>query len=178
MNPDPKQPKPGEESSLTTRDRRMKRIQEFWAVVLPLIGSEIPRWAGRSPSEAYWLHAPSEVPEAQYDLWVRQYDAGCGLTIDSRCGNPSRNKAIFDALHGKRAEIERAFGQPFEWCRLDQGKSSVVFVVSARGGYRSERREWPEVASKLIAQTRRFEATFQPYLRLVGGPGSSGWSAT
>lgn len=137
----------------------------FWSVVLPLVAKEHPRWSGRSPAETGWLGASSGIRGLRYDLWVRQDDAGSMLYIDAGSGKQAWNKAVFDALHAKRTEIETAFGGPLSWDRLDDKQASAISCMAASSGFRSPREEWPEIARKVIDQVRRFEAALQPHLK-------------
>jgi len=152
-------------ASLTTKARRANLIRDFWSAVLPVVAQSHPRWAGRSASQ-YWIHAASGVSDVEYDLWVRQKDAGCGLSVKSS-GEPLQSKAIFDALLVKRVEIEKAIGQPVKWFRLDEKKTSFIEVVSADEGYTSPRHAWPTIAHKLVETMRRVEAAFEPHLHAV-----------
>ncbi len=137
----------------------------FWSVVLPLVAKEHSRWAGRSPAETGWLGASSGIRGLRYDLWVRQDDVGVMLYIDAGSGKQAWNKAVFDALHAKRAEIESALGEPLSWARLDEKQASAISGTVAAGGFRSPREEWPQTGRKLIDLVRRFEVAFQPHLK-------------
>jgi len=137
----------------------------FWSVVLPVVVVETNRWTNWSPSEAAWLSSPSGVKGLRYDLYVAQNKAGCKLYIDAGSGSQSRNKAVFDALHGKRAEIEAACGGPLNWVRLDDNQASGISITAVESGYKSPRAEWPDAARKLAVAARRFEAALQPHLK-------------
>jgi len=137
----------------------------FWSVVLPVVVVETNRWTNWSPSEAAWLSSPSGVKGLRYDLFVAQNKAGCKLYIDAGSGSQSRNKAVFDALHGRRAEIEAACGGPLNWVRLDDNQASGISITAVESGYKSPRAEWPDAARKLAVAARRFEAALQPHLK-------------
>lgn len=154
-----------ERDSLTTNARRANLIRDFWSVVLPVVAQSHSRWAGRSASQ-YWIHTASGVSDVEYDLWVRKKDAGCGLSIRSS-GEPLQSKAVSDALHAKRVEIEKSIGQPVKWFRLDDKKTSFIEVVSAEEGCSSPRQAWPTIAHKLVETMRRIEAAFEPQLDAV-----------
>jgi 5-methylcytosine-specific restriction protein A len=106
------------------------------------------------------------VSDVQYDLWARRKDAGCGLSIRSSA-EPLQSKAVFDALHAKRAEIERAIGYPVKWWRLDDKKTSVIEVGSAEEGYSSPRTVWPTIAHTMVESMRRVEAACEPHLHAI-----------
>jgi len=137
----------------------------FWSVVLPVVAKEFPRWAGRSPAETGWLGASSGIRGLRHNIWVNQNKVGCQLYIDAGSGKQAWNKAVFDALHSKRTEIETAFGGPLGWDRIDQKQAWIVGVAVAESGYKSPRAEWPDTARKLTDAVRRFETAFQPHLK-------------
>jgi hypothetical protein len=139
----------------------------FWSVVLPVLVKELPRWAGRAPGETGCLDAPSGLRGMRYGLWVKEREAGGQLYIGAGPGKHAWNKAVYDALHAKRAEIEEAFGEPLDWSRLDDKQASVVSCTAAEGGYKSPREQWPEITRKLMDKVRRFEVALQPHLKAV-----------
>jgi predicted HNH restriction endonuclease len=132
-------------------------------VVLPVVATDIPRWTGRTSTDSYWIHAPSGVAGYQFDLWVRQNDAGCSLSIDSE-GDTTGSKARYDRLFERRGEIETAYGEPLQWDRLDDKKTSVITAITSRDGYRSSPERWPSIARVLSVQTQRFENALRPFL--------------
>ena len=138
-------------------------IAEFWTVVLPLVASEHPSWANRTPRE-YWIHSVSGVPGFKYSLWVKEKSAGCGLLIDCGATHIDWTKSSFDALRRKEHQIEQAFGGVLNWYRLDEKNVSVVEAVGAEGGYRSPSKEWSDIGHLLARQLHRFARAFQPHL--------------
>lgn len=144
----------------SVRARRLRLIREFWTVCLPIIAAEVPRWAGKKPSQNYWLHTASGVPNVQFDVWAKQWDAGCSLYIDAGSDRAAWNKAVFDALVSNQSKIEAAFGNRLVWERLDRAGASVVTWRAGRGGYAANRNEWPGIARSIAEGAKRFEAAF------------------
>ena len=151
-------------AALTVKARRLLLIREFWSIVLPLVATPHPRWAGASTSASYWIGASSYFRGLRYDLTVRGHNAGCMLYIDASIGKHAWNKAMFDALDAKRADIEAALGDRLVWCRLNDKNCAAVASIAAKPGFKSPREQWPEIANKLIDQVRRFPAALQPHL--------------
>ena len=91
----------------------------------------------------------------QDGLWwnfvVRQGDTRAELYID--LPDQSRNKAIYDSLFAKRAEIEGEFGGKLDWQRLDAKRASRV-TVDFSGGWGDEA-AWPDVIPKVVAAMGR-----------------------
>jgi hypothetical protein len=146
-------------------DSAQRSRHALWSVLLPVVAKELPRWAGRAPAETGWLGVSSGVRGLRYDLWVKESEAGGQLYIAAGSGKRVWNKAVYDALHRRRAEIEAAFGEPLRWWRLDEREASVVSFTAATEGYKSPREQWPEIARQLIDKVRRFEAVIQPLLK-------------
>lgn len=138
-------------------------IAEFWTVVLPLVASEHPSWANRTPRE-YWIHGASGIPGFKYSLWVKRESTGCGLLIDRGAAHIKWTKSMFDALKRKGHQIEQAFGGVLDWYRLDNQNVSVVEAVVAQGGYLSPRVEWSVIGQLLAKQLYGFQRAFQPHL--------------
>jgi hypothetical protein len=138
----------------------------FWSEVRDVIKA-LPRWAGRAPANTGWLGVPSGVRGLRYDLWVRQNDAGGHVCIGVGSGKKAWNKAVYDALHAKRAEIQAVFGEPLHWLRLDAIQASFVSFTAATDGYKSPHERWPEIARKLVEKMRRFEAAIEPHLKVA-----------
>jgi hypothetical protein len=73
------------------------------------------------------------------------------------------NKALFDALYERRADIERAFGGPLNWYRLDDKKGCWI-GVNFEGGWRDES-TWPAAIEQAVEAMGRLYATLSPLLR-------------
>lgn len=65
----------------------------------------------------------------------------------------SANKAAFDQLYARRAELEAALGRPLEWQRLDNRRASRVSLGVA-GGWADESTWAGAIAAGLEAMTR------------------------
>jgi hypothetical protein len=63
-------------------------------------------------------------------------------------------------LNEHKEEIERSFGKPLVWDRLDNKRASVIrYFVSDYG--HSDREKWPELQELLIDCMVRFDQTFR-----------------
>ena len=131
----------------------------FWTAALPLVAERCPRWLNISAGDDGWLNAASGKPGVSFQLWSYTDQCGSSLYIDGGASKPLWAKAVFDALFARRAEIERAFGGPLEWSRLDDKRASIVASKSIKGGYRSPRSDWPTMHAALADEIKRFETT-------------------
>ncbi len=75
----------------------------------------------------------------------------------------AENKAVFDALHARREGIERAYGGPLFWQRLDEKRASRI-SVSVPGGWADES-TWPTATEQDVAAMQRLYAALAPAVR-------------
>ena len=88
------------------------------------------------------------------------------LLIDH--GDAEQNKRIFDQLHAHKEQIEKAFGAPLGWARLDAYRLSIVNYTLECGDYRSPETEWPKIQAEMVETMIRFEAALKPALDSLG----------
>ena len=144
------------------RNEKTERHNErkaFWSAALPLVSERCPRWRSISAGDDGWLNVASGNPGVSFQLWSYTDQCGSSLYIDGGTAKPLWAKAVFDALFARRADIERAFGAPLEWSRLDDKRASIVASKSIKGGYRSPRSDWVTLHAALAAESKRFEDT-------------------
>lgn len=149
------------------RSEKAERYNErkaFWNAALPLVSETCPRWRNISAADDGWLNATSGKPGVSFQLWAYTDQCGSSLYIDGGASKPTWAKAVFEALHARRADIERAFGGPLEWNRLDDKRASGLASKNIKGGYRSPRSEWPTIHAALAKEAKYFEETIMPCL--------------
>jgi len=86
------------------------------------------------------------------------------LYIDRGRDRESENKAIFDAFNAKRQEIEKVFGEPLEWERLDIRRASRIRKKLTRGGWKDESM-WQEVNAATVDAMIRLEKALRPHIQ-------------
>ena len=70
------------------------------------------------------------------------------------------NKACFDAFIADKDQIEKVFGEPFEWQRLEGRHACRIKKDITIGGYLDEN-SWPEIHELLIDAMVRLERAFK-----------------
>ena len=80
-------------------------------------------------------------------------------------GDADVNAKAFDAVAGKKDEIEAVFGAPLEWERLP-GKRACRIKSSIDGGYLDHDHK-SETQHELAAVMARFEKAIKPALAAI-----------
>ena len=78
-------------------------------------------------------------------------------------GDAVRNKALFDALSASCETIEREFGEPLKWERLDDKLASRI-AVYRQGSIESDTQSLQEIKTWAINHLLRFKKIFGPKL--------------
>ena len=78
-------------------------------------------------------------------------------------GDTARNKALFDELLECRETIEREFGKPCQWERLDHRQGSRI-AIYRQGSIESDTQSMQEIQAWTIDYLLRFKKIFGPKL--------------
>lgn len=79
-------------------------------------------------------------------------------------GDAEANKRVFDMFFGHKDEIEKAFGAPLAWQRLDHKKACRIAYEMTSGGYQSDEAQWPTIQGEMIDAMARLEKALMPFL--------------
>jgi hypothetical protein len=96
-------------------------------------------WHGKRQDSFWWNYV------------LRQGDTRAELYID--LPEADLNKAIFDRIAAHRAEVDKAFGAPLDWQRLDNKRASRI-TIRFDGGWADES-TWPAVIPKVVDAMER-----------------------
>ena len=69
---------------------------------------------------------------------------------------------LFDVLNAHAAELDKAFGAPLSWRRMDDKKASIVGYAKSFDGHNRE--SWPEMIAWLVEHIQRMEKLFNPQI--------------
>jgi hypothetical protein len=119
-----------------------------------------------TPGVYSWIGVSSGVRGLGLNYAVTQDQSGAELYIDRGKGNDVENKSAFDHLFAHREEIEKSFGGPLSWERLDNKRASRIRAPIA-GGYRSPAEEWERIQGELVGAMSRLEAALRPFLKTM-----------
>jgi hypothetical protein len=144
-------------------ERHVLRLK-FWEQLLARAKAKgVLTHAQRSPSKDQWLSAGAGVQSGVgfvYNIWMKD---GAAVEVSMDTEDKDENKRIFDELYQKRAEIEKAFGAPLQWERLDDKKSSRVRFEIQEGGL-TEESKWQAVQDAMITAMDKLAKAVKPHL--------------
>jgi hypothetical protein len=139
--------------------RRHTLRNEFWRQMLEALESAgVDLYANVGPSDDHWLSAGSGLSGVHYSMIFSRDCARVEFVIGR--GTAAKNKATFDHLYARKDEIEKRFGAPLEWRRLNNNKVSIICFEQEFDGY--DKANWPEITKWLVEHVKRIEATFAP----------------
>lgn len=135
---------------------------KFWMGVVALARARRTRHASTKPRALQWIGANAGVRGLSFNYVVAR-DFGNAELYFSR-PEAAENKAIFDQLLARKAEIEAAFGGALTWQRLDDKIACRIKTVVERGGYRSPESDWAAIQLELVEAMIRLDAALKPSL--------------
>ncbi len=147
------------------RAGRNEVFQKFWEGLITLARKEKTRHKNLKPSTHSYIAAGSGYRGLGFWYSMGQDSAVSELYIDR--GAASENKQIFDALCTHKAEIEKQFGGPLKWERLDEKQACRIKSLVDLGGYKSPESQWPAIQTEMLKRMTRLEAALVPYLGQV-----------
>ncbi|MCL4248200.1 MAG: DUF4268 domain-containing protein [Anaerolineae bacterium] len=134
----------------------------FWTQLLERSRQRTPLFANKPPVPEYHLHthAGRSGFSLGYIISVHGW-AAVDLFIDT--GDKARNKCAFDALLAARESIERAFGAPLDWQRLENKRAASISYRIEEGHFDRES-DWAPLQERLIDAMIRLNQAMQPYI--------------
>lgn len=130
---------------------------EFWTATLEALrAAGVTRYANVSPGKDHWLNAGSGMSGVYYSMVFNRDEARVDFALDT--GVQEANKALFDHLARRRAELDAEFGEPLQWRRMENKKVSLIECAAPFDGH--NRATWPAIVAWLVSRVRRMEAVF------------------
>ena len=130
-----------EKSTEVVLKKRHTVRREYWELALDTFQqSTYNLYDNISPSNDHWLSAGSGLSGCHYDLVLLKKKLRVDLWLDRRTSE--ENKFLFDFLAAMKDDIEAEFGEPLEWLRLDDKKSSRVQFSCETDGFNKD--TWPQ----------------------------------
>lgn len=143
-------------------DLRLK----FWQGLVSIARSRNTRHANIKPGPYNWMGAGSGIRGLGFNYAIVQEVSVTELYIDR--GDAAENKKAFDHLFSRKDEIEKTFGGPLLWERLDTKRACRIKHVIETGGYRSPESQWPAIQAEMVDSMSRLEVALRPGLSSLG----------
>lgn len=118
-----------------------------------------------TPGEYSWIGTSSGVRGLNLNYVVTQDECAAELYIDRSKGSEEEKKSIFEQLKSNQLAVEKTFGGPLSWERLDGKRACRIQFMQTGGGYRSPEERWPELQDGIIRHMVRLEQALRPYLK-------------
>lgn len=138
--------------------------RSFWTQLLEHAKMKTKLHAGISPGQYAWIGTGAGKRGLGYNYVLWERETGVELYIDRGKNCDAENKAIFDTLLAKKEEIERAFGEPLEWERLDNKRASRIRNTLTVGGWKDPER-WPDIQAATVDAMVRLERALKPHVQ-------------
>ena len=167
VGPSPEGREAGEKKQEFSERHVLRR--KFWAALLERAKAKTKLHASISPSGYNWIGASAGKRGLGYNYSVTKRTSKVELYIDKGKDSKEENEAILDALHDKKEAIERAFGEPLEWERLETKRACKISKRLSLGGWRDEEEKWSDVQDAMIDAMVRLEKALKSHIARLPG---------
>ncbi len=147
-------------------ERHYKRL-DFWKSLLAKALGKTRLFSAISPSRYHWIGAGAGKSGVTFNFAILNKKAQVELYIDHDRETGKGNKAIFDSLHAEQAAIEKDFGEPLSWERLDDGTRACRIAKYFNDGGLAKPDTWPGLQDEMINAMIRLERALKKRLERV-----------
>lgn len=137
--------------------------RRFWTSFLERAQKRLKLFSNISPSDYHWIGASSGVRGLSFNHTVWKRGGGAELYIDRGSNGAEENKRIFDTLQADKEAIERDYGGPLSWQRLDTKRACRIQArFEDFPGLQDDPAEWSKTQDTLIDAMTRLEKALAP----------------
>lgn len=141
-------------------------VSKFWAEFLQRCNvQKLSLYNRVNATTDNWLNAGSGKNGIHYSIIATQSTMRINLVLDK---NKQWNADTFKYLEENKAQIEALFGDSLEW---DWGRpdkaSKIIAKELTSGGYRSDKKQWPQIMDEAIDTMRKFENAFKLLIQKI-----------
>lgn len=139
------------------KNRHYKRL-EFWTQFLREMNKHSNLCSNVSPSRDNWIPVALGMSGVSMSIVISQTYARAEVFINR--GKQEENKKIFDYFYSNREEIEKEFGNPLIWERMENKVTSrIKYQLDRVNAF--EKEDWERINQFLIYVTIRMEKVFE-----------------
>ena len=139
---------------------------KFWESLLEKNRNQTKLFSNISANHHHYISSGAGKSGVTFIFSIRSDWATVVLYIDHDRETGEKNKVIFDALYRQKDEIEKEFGEPLEWQRLDDKRSSRIEKRLNEGGL-DDPQTWPVLQEKMVDAMVRLDKTLRPRLAAI-----------
>lgn len=162
--PDPQTKEIGEKKK-EWAETHFKRY-EFWKAFLERAQERTKLLSNITPSKENWISTGAGKAGIGLNLVINMDWGGTELYIDHDKETGEKNKAIFDALFAQKTEIEKEFGSPLDWERMDDKRASRIRKKFNYAGLAIPEK-WQELHDDMIESIIKLGTIFRPRLQKI-----------
>ncbi len=142
------------------RSAREELFRRFWAQYIERSKPITNLYSNRSTPSDHWISAG--IGRGGFSLSASVTEARTCIECYIRMGKDSdaRNKAAFDALYEKQAEIEKAFGGELDWQKLPT-RIGCRICVYINGGWKTPESDWHTLQDQMLEQMIKLESALK-----------------
>ena len=138
--------------------------RRFWTQLIERAQKKTSLHANTSPNISNCIRASTGNGEFYFRYLIQRHTSDIELYIDRGRDADRENEKIFDTLEKAKDEIEKAFGEPLEWRRLEGQRSCRIGKQLSLGGYRDDEGKWSEIQDAMIDAMIRLEKAFRTHI--------------
>ena len=142
-------------------------MKKFWEQLLEKSNQRTKLFKNISPIPSDWINASSGKSGIVFGYSLTK-NSGMVEIYFNKGGEmgPKINKSRFDALYKYKNEIEKEFGAPLVWQRLNGRRTSRILYKFNIGGW-SDESKWDELQDKMVDAMVRLEKAFKKYISKI-----------
>jgi len=141
--------------------------KEFWQMLIDVVKTKTKLHSNISPNVYSWIGTGAGIGGVTYNYVIGQHEGKVELYIDKDKEDGKENKSIFDQLYTHKEEIEKTFGGPLNWERLDGKRASRIAKYIEKGGYRDDKEKWRGTIEEMIDTMIKFEKALPPFIEKI-----------
>lgn len=144
-------------------ERHYQRF-EFWKGLLDRCKGKTRLFSNTSPGRYHWIGTGAGKSGVGLNLVITKDWGQVETYIDH--GTSEENKSIFDALHTQREAVEKDFGEPLAWERLEDKRACRIHKRFTSGGLASPE-TWPTLQEQMIDAADRLDRAIRSRLTKI-----------
>lgn len=138
-------------------------LKKFWTNLLDYSLTKTRLFSNISPPPYTWIGAGIGKTGTGINLSITNTRGQVEVYLDRGSDSQELNKQRFDILHSHRREIEKVFGKPLIWDRLDKKRASRIAYRSEGIGL-ADQENWPELQKRMIDGAISLNEAVKPYI--------------